>query len=119
MKVFDILMQRQLAPMSMSGASPSILRFVPVSSMASDTVAPAASILLGSSTGVVQVCPASGDMISSQLIYAPLSDRKEAMMAMAVSSSGLVMCVGTSLGAIAQYTLKMPVGSKTKINEVI
>lgn len=118
MKVFDILMQRQLAPMSMSGASPSILRFVPVSSMANDSVAPAASILLGSSTGVVQVCPANGDMISSQLIYAPLSDRKEAMMAMAVSSSGLVMCVGTSLGAIAQYTLKMPVGSKTKINEV-
>jgi WD40 repeat protein len=116
-KVFDIGTQRQLSPMSMSVSSPITLRYVPASSRTGDE-APSPSILLGSTTGIVQVCPLNGDMINSQLLYAPLTDRKEIMTAMAVSSSGQVMCVGTSNGGIAQYVLKMPEGLKPKINEV-
>jgi hypothetical protein len=116
-KVFDIGTQRQLSPMSMSVSSPNTLRYVPASSRTGDE-APSPSILLGSTTGIVQVCPLNGDMINSQLLYAPLTDRKEMMTTMAVSSSGQVMCVGTSNGGIAQYILKMPEGLKPKINEV-
>lgn len=116
-KVFDIGTQRQLSPMSMSVSSPNTLRYVPATSRTGEE-APSPSILLGSTTGIVQVCPLNGDMINSQLLYAPLTDRKEIMTAMAVSSSGQVMCVGTSNGGIAQYILKMPEGLKPKINEV-
>ena len=102
----------------MSVASPTVLRFVPAAPQSGEET-PSASILMGSSTGIVQVCPLSGAMIDSQLMYAPLISRKEVVTAMAVSPSGQVMCVGTSTGAIAQYVLKMPEGVKPKINEVL
>lgn len=116
-KVFDVRMQRQLSPMSMSVGSPTVLKFVPSGPQSAEDISPA-SILMGASTGIVQVCPLSGAMIDSQLMYAPLTSRKEVMTTMAVSPSGQVMCVGTSTGAIAQYVLKMPEGIKIKVNEV-
>ena len=117
-KVFDIRMQRQLSPMSMSVSSPNFIRSIPTGTRPEEDSATSAAILLGSSTGVIQVCPLSGDQTNSQLMYAPLSDRKEVVTAVAVSSSGHMMCVGTSSGAIAQYILRLPEGVKPKVNDV-
>ena len=46
------------------------------------------AVLLSSSTGVVQVGPISGDPTSTQILYAPLQERKEHVTAAAVSKSG-------------------------------
>ena len=102
--------------MSMSVSSPSFVLFVPNGSRSEE--GSSAAVLLGASTGVLQICPVSADQINSQMMYAPLSDRKEVVTAVAVSSSGQVMCVGTSTGAIAQYTLRLPEGTTKKINDV-
>ena len=119
-KVFDIRMQRQWSPMSMSASSPNFLRFIAASPRSDEdpTATANGTVLLGSVTGVVQVCPIAGDQTASQLIYAPLSDSKEVVTAIAVSSSGQVMSLGTSSGAIAQYVLRLPDGIKPKINDV-
>jgi hypothetical protein len=99
----------------MTASSPSFIRFVPG---VDGDGAGSASILLGSTTGILQACPVNGDLANSQLMYAPLSDRKEQVSSMAVSSSGQLLCVGISSGAIAQYALGLPEGVKTKTNEV-
>jgi hypothetical protein len=115
-KVFDLRTNRQLPPMSMSLSSPSLIRFVP---------APAgcegfgeSAVLLAAAGGVLQLCPSSGDQAASQLLYAPLTDRKEIITAVAVASSGQLLCVGTSLGNVAQYGLCLPGGVNQKINQV-
>ena len=46
------------------------------------------AVLLSSSTGVLQVGPTSGDPNATQILYAPLQERKEHVTASAVSKSG-------------------------------
>lgn len=102
----------------MSASSPNFLRFIAASPSSEEDPTANGTVLLGSVTGVLQVCPIAGDQTASQLLYAPLSDRKEVVTAIAVSSSGQVMSLGTSSGAIAQYVLRLPDGVKPKINDV-
>lgn len=102
--------------MSMPVSSPSYIRFVAAST--SSEAGGDASLLLGSSAGNLQVCPVNGDLTKTQVMYAPISERKEVMTAMAASSSGQLVCVGTSTGNIAQYVLGVSETTKLRTNEV-
>lgn len=117
MKVFDLRSRRQLSPMSMSVSSPSFIKFMPCGSPARGN-SEEASILLGSSTGVLQVCPVKGDPANTQIMYAPLTDRKDVVTTVTISNSGQLLCVGLNSGVIAQYSLGLPKGTKPKINAV-
>jgi hypothetical protein len=103
--------------MSMSVSSPTLIKFMPCGSAAGGS-SDEASILLGSSTGVLQVCPVKGDPANTQIMYAPLTERKDVVTSVTISNSGQLLCVGLSSGMIAQYSLGLPEGTKPKINAV-
>jgi hypothetical protein len=59
-----------------------------------------------------------GDPANTQIMYAPLSERKDVVTSVTISNSGQLLCVGLSSGMIAQYSLGLPEGTKPKINAV-
>jgi hypothetical protein len=117
-KVFDLRMRRQLTPMSMSTSSPSFLRHVPHAHQpGAGAGAVGESVLLGSTSGILQVSPTTADMdpAATQILYAPLQERKEQVTAAAISKTGHFMCVGTSSGTIAQYSIGLPASARPKV----
>lgn len=59
-----------------------------------------------------------GDPANTQIMYAPLTERKDVVTSVTISNSGQLLCVGLSSGMIAQYSLGLPEGTKPKINAV-
>ena len=109
-KVFDLRMRRQLTPMSMSTSSPSFLRHVPHAHQPGVGAGVGECVLLGSTSGILQVSPTAAEMdpAATQILYAPLQERKEQVTSAAISKTGHFMCVGTSSGTIAQYVIGLP-----------
>ena len=108
-RVFDLRMNRQIAPLTMQTASPNFIKFVPASSAQGGY---GSKILLVSSTGMMQVLdPLSahqrGDsnVDNVQYLYASLQTPRDTVTAAAVSSSGQVLCTGTYSGGISQFAL--------------
>ena len=110
-RVFDLRMNRQIAPLTMQTASPNYIKFVPASSAQGGY---GSKILLVSSTGHMQVLDplaalqgVDSDSESIQYLYASLQTPRDTVTAAAVSSSGQVLCTGTYSGCISQFALGM------------
>jgi len=100
-KVFDLRNNRLLNPLTMSVSSASFVRFVP--SYIGDGTS---SALLVAESGILQICDIHGKhLASTQVLYAPLADRREKISSVAVSSSGQLLCIGTTSGMICQYAV--------------
>jgi WD40 repeat protein len=105
-RVFDLRMNRQLPSVSMSMSNPVFAKFIP-STNEHHRATP--SIVLGGSSGIVQVCainPERGmDQSNVQILYVPLTDRKDKVTSLAISSSGEFISAGTTNGHISQYSI--------------
>lgn len=112
-KLFDLRNNRLLNPLTMSVSSASFVRFVP--SYRGDGTS---SALLVAESGILQICDIHGKNLgSTQVLYAPLVDRRDKITSVAVSSSGQLLCVGTTSGIIFQYTVGLQEGSTiSKVN---
>jgi hypothetical protein len=51
-------------------------------------------------------------------VYAPVERRRETVTAISVSSSGHLFCCGTSNGNLAQFSVGLPAGVTSIVNEV-
>lgn len=105
-RVFDLRMNRQLPPIAMSMSNPIFAKFIPANSD-NDRATP--RIVLGGSSGIIQACainPERGmEQTDIQILYVPLTDRKEKVSALAISSSGEFISAGTTNGHISQYSI--------------
>ena len=114
-RVFDVRMNRQLKPLSMSMGTPSVLKFIPSPSGDGTT-----SVLMAGATGVLQLSSLEGvaDPPSMQVFFVPLSDRKEKLTHAAASSSGHFIAGGVTGGSIIQFALGLPpdAGMAPKVN---
>lgn len=99
-RVYDLRMNRQLAPLSMSVSSPGHVKFLP--SYKGDGTS---SVVMAGSTGVLQISSLHPlDVASSmQMLYVPLADRREKISSLTTSSSGHFICAGNTGGGINQY----------------
>lgn len=112
-RVFDLRMNRQVAPLSMTTASPCFIKFIPTPASQGGY---GSQILLGASNGLMQICdPLSqqqqggiADPSSVQYVYSTLSSPRDTVMSAAASSSGQLLCTGNYSGGITQFALGLP-----------
>ena len=105
-KVFDLRMNRQLAPLQMAGSTPHFIRFVAAPPSRGGY---GAQIMLSSGNGTIHVSDPNGNGSDLQVLYASLSSQRDYVTSVAVSSSGQMLCTGTYSGNVSQFAIGLPV----------
>lgn len=121
-RIFDLRTNRQLTPIRMTTGTPNYLNFIvppSISGSPANPYTPRLRVVMGATNGIIQVTDPSPVMDPSltQILYAPLADQREYVTMMCTSQSGHVMAAGTSAGTIAQFSVGLRPGLKSRINE--